>query len=160
MRLDANTLAKLGKGHPLVKALVTQGHLKPGSMKVAAPVKRARATGAPKALSIGEETFALHLRAHGLPAPEREYEFHPTRKFRMDFAWPTIDGSTRKLAVEIEGGIHSRGRHVRPQGYKDDLTKYNSAVELGWTLLRFSSSMVHNGEAIQQVVAFFNSIRT
>ena len=69
----------------------------------------------------------------GLPAPEREYRFDPKRRWRFDFAWPSL-----RIAVEIEGGVWVRGRHVRPTGYLADLEKYNRAVVLGWRVLRYA----------------------
>ena len=69
----------------------------------------------------------------GLSAPEREYRFDPERRWRFDYAWPSL-----KVAVEIEGGIWIRGRHVRPTGYLADLEKYNRAVVLGWRVLRYA----------------------
>jgi len=68
----------------------------------------------------------------GLPAPEREYRFDSERRWRFDFAWPSL-----KIAVEVEGGVWMRGRHVRPVGYLADLEKYNRAVVLGWRVLRY-----------------------
>ncbi len=41
-----------------------------------------------------------------------EYQFHPERKWRADFAHPGY-----KIIVEIEGGAFSNGRHVRGRGY-------------------------------------------
>jgi len=69
----------------------------------------------------------------GLPAPECEYRFDPERRWRFDFAWPSL-----QIAVEIEGGVWIRGRHVRPVGYLGDLEKYNRAVVLGWRVLRYA----------------------
>lgn len=69
----------------------------------------------------------------GLPAPEREYRFDSERRWRFDFAWPSL-----KIAVEVEGGVWIRGRHVRPVGYLADLEKYNRAVVLGWRVLRYA----------------------
>jgi very-short-patch-repair endonuclease len=69
----------------------------------------------------------------GLPAPECEYRFDAERRWRFDFAWPNL-----KLAVETEGGVWIRGRHVRPVGYLADLEKYNRAVVLGWRVLRYA----------------------
>ncbi|CAB3892161.1 MULTISPECIES: hypothetical protein [Achromobacter] len=146
MKLSPRDLAALGRDHPLVRQLQAQGVL-PASGKLASTPKRGAVRGA---ASKGEEEFVLQLRALHLPPPQREFRFHPHRAFRFDFAWPQLPCG-RRLAVEIEGGIHSGGRHVRPQGYKRDLEKYNSAVALGWTLLRFSSSMVFNGEAVRTV---------
>ncbi|GAF86121.1 unnamed protein product, partial [marine sediment metagenome] len=72
-----------------------------------------------------------------LPAPVREYQFAPPRKWRIDFAWPKY-----KLAIEVEGGIFMRkngirGGHVRGSGYKGNMHKYNEIEMRGYTLLRF-----------------------
>lgn len=85
------------------------------------------------AVSDAEEAFAAAWAAQRvLPlAPEREYRFHPKRRWRFDFAWPSV-----KVAVEIEG----RGRHQTFTGYRADLEKYNEAVQLGWRILRFPAS--------------------
>lgn len=68
------------------------------------------------------------------PEPEPEHRFHSVRKWRFDFAW--IDS---KVAVELEGGIATGGRHTRPGGYQGDCEKYNAAVSLGWRILRYTA---------------------
>ena len=73
-------------------------------------------------------TYAL------LETLEREYRFHPTRLWRFDFAF-----AYRKIAIEIEGGTWSGGRHTRGSGYAEDCLKYNEAAKLGWTILRYTS---------------------
>lgn len=97
-------------------------------------------------LSASEERFALQVRVMHLPAPEREFLFHPTRRWKIDFAWPD-----REIAVEIEGGTYSGGRHVRPEGFELDCEKYNALAERGWRLFRFTSKMVKDGRAIDQI---------
>ena len=94
----------------------------------------------PQEESPGEAAFALHCRADKLN-PVREHQFHPTRKWRFDFAFPDD-----MLAVEIEGGVN--GRHHRFSGFAKDAEKYNAAALLGWRVLRFTTSMVMSGEAI------------
>ena len=42
----------------------------------------------------------------------KEYLFHPTRKWRFDYAIPD-----HKIALEVEGGVWTGGRHTRPQGF-------------------------------------------
>ena len=61
----------------------------------------------------------------------KEYMFHPTRKWRFDFAIPAY-----KIAIEVEGGVWTGGRHTRPQGFLGDIEKYNQATLLGWRLFR------------------------
>jgi very-short-patch-repair endonuclease len=105
----------------------------------------------PKALSEGEECFDLHCRAKMLN-PVREYKFCD-RGWRFDFAFPGI-----ALAIEIEGGTWSGGRHSRGSGFEADCAKYNRAAMLGWKVLRYSTEMVQNGTAIHQVVEYIENV--
>jgi len=66
--------------------------------------------------------------------PLREVTFHPSRKWRFDFAWVE-----HKVAVEIDGGIFVGGRHVDPLGGHNDNTKRNAAVALGWKVLTYDT---------------------
>jgi len=93
-----------------------------------------------------EFEFEQLLKANGIPLGVAEYHFHPTRRWRFDRAWPK-----QRVAVELEGGIWGRGRHVRPQGFSGDIIKYNEAAKLGWLVLRFTSDMVRNGMAVETV---------
>lgn len=70
----------------------------------------------------------------------REHKFHPDRKWRFDFVLLPL---TRKIAIEIEGGIFNNGRHTRGKGFETDAMKYNAAVMLGWRVLRYSTAQVH-----------------
>lgn len=86
------------------------------------------------------------IRSAGLPTPEREVSFHPTRAWRLDLAWPVA-----MLAVEIDGGTWTRGRHVRAQGYEDGCVKCAEASLLGWTVIRATGEMVRDGRALEFV---------
>ena len=66
-----------------------------------------------------------------LPGPVAEYRFHPERKWRFDYAWPDA-----KVALEVEGGVWTGGRHTSPAGFLKDIEKYNAAARLGWRVLR------------------------
>ncbi len=81
----------------------------------------------------------------GLPKPVAEYRFCE-RRWRFDWAWPDF-----KLAVEQEGGVWTHGRHTRSKGYMNDMTKYNRATVLGWTVLRFTPDQVRNGTALNEL---------
>lgn len=76
----------------------------------------------------------LHARVQrsliGLPNPDKEVLFHPTRKWRLDYAWPAL-----KIGLEIHGGNHSNGRHVRGAGFAEDRAKMNEAQLCGWLIL-------------------------
>ena len=97
-------------------------------------------------MTSAEAAFLLQCQAHRLPMPSREYPFHHKRRWRFDFAW--LD---RKVAVEIEGGVWTRGRHVRALGYQGDCEKYNEAALDGWTVIRATPAQVDSGQAIEWV---------
>lgn len=82
----------------------------------------------------------------GVPEPVRQYRYHPHRRWRFDFAWPD-----HGLAVEVDGGTWSGGRHTRGAGYEKDSEKINAANLLGWTCLRYTSSMVKSGRAAREI---------
>lgn len=93
------------------------------------------------------------LKALGLIGFEREYAFAPGRRYRADFAWPDA-----RLLVEVEGGTWTANRtgHTSGAGYERDCEKYNLATRLGFSLLRFTSSMVRDGRAVREIELFFN----
>jgi len=62
-----------------------------------------------------------------------EYQFCDGRKWRFDFACPEL-----AVAIEIEGGVWTRGRHSRGAGMISDMEKYNTAQLFGWIVLRYT----------------------
>ena len=96
--------------------------------------------------SAAEDRLAFQLRIFNLPPPEREYRFHDERRWRFDFAWPE-----RMLAVEVDGGTWSQGRHTRGAGYAADCEKGNAAIIAGWRVLHYTTEMITSGEAVQQI---------
>jgi hypothetical protein len=92
-----------------------------------------------------EDQFAEDLTDHNVLG-EREYRFSHSRRWKFDFAWPSI-----MLAVEVEGGVYSGGRHVTGSGYTADCEKYNQAALKGWTVLRYTPAMLKKG-AIDEVM--------
>lgn len=93
-----------------------------------------------------EALFAQHLTWSGMrPAFEAHALFHPTRKWTFDFyARPLA------LAIEIHGGTHMQGKHVRGEGFHNDRTKINAALEMGIHVLEFTAAMLEDGTAIAQ----------
>ena len=63
----------------------------------------------------------------------KEYKFHPERRWRFDFAIPKY-----KIAIEIDGGVWTYGRHNRASGYIKDMEKMNAAASSGWLVLHFT----------------------
>lgn len=80
-----------------------------------------------------EETFLEKWNEFGYPNSDivRELHFHPTRRWRFDFAFPS-----RKVAIEVSG----RGRHQTVVGVRNDSEKNNAAVRLGWVVLYIPTS--------------------
>jgi hypothetical protein len=66
----------------------------------------------------------------GIPIPICEFQFHPERQWRFDFAWPEA-----KLAVEVDGGLFTGGRHARADGILKDYEKRQHATILGWRIM-------------------------
>jgi len=87
-------------------------------------------------MSINSESMFPSLCASaGLPVPVAEFKFHPSRKWRFDWAW-----TEKKVALEIDGGIWTRGRHTRGAGYLKDVEKFNAAAVLGWRVIKCTPS--------------------
>ena len=81
-------------------------------------------------------------RAAGLPEPVPEYRFHPLRKWRFDYAFPL-----HRVAVEIDGGLWTQGRHNRAAGYIADMEKLNAAALLGFRVLRYTPQQLNQAIA-------------
>ncbi len=62
-----------------------------------------------------EEQLLRDMALVKLPIPEREWRFHPPRRWRFDFAWPGD-----MVACEVEGGTWVNGRHNRGKGMTAD----------------------------------------
>ena len=93
-----------------------------------------------------EDTLLYQISDEELISPIREYRFHESRRWRFDFAYPD-----HKIAIEVEGGVYTRGRHTRGAGFTADCEKYNAATELGWKVYRYTTQQVMEGKAIEQI---------
>ena len=76
----------------------------------------------------------------------KEHKFHPVRRWRFDYAIPTA-----KIAIEVEGGVWTGGRHTSPKGFLNDMEKYNTAAIMGWRLLRNTPDRLCSNETLQMV---------
>jgi very-short-patch-repair endonuclease len=101
-----------------------------------------------------EDLLFNHIQLTGLPSPAREYRFHPRRRWRFDFAWPLY-----KVAVEVDGGVYNRGRHVRGTGFERDAEKGNEAVLQGWRVLHFTPRQIKTGTAIKTIETLMHAHR-
>lgn len=66
---------------------------------------------------------------------ETEYRFHKIRRWRFDICWPSY-----MIAVECDGMVWQAGggRHNTDK----DREKINTAVSMGWRVLRFSGNQI------------------
>ena len=74
---------------------------------------------------------------------EKEWKFHPVRRWRFDYAFPDF-----KVALEVEGGVFTGGRHTRSVGFMKDIEKYNTAAMLGWTVVRTVPDELYTGKTL------------
>lgn len=77
-----------------------------------------------------------------LPYATPEHKFHPTRRWRLDWAWVP-----NKIALEIDGGIWTYGRHTRAAGFLKDMEKMNEAALLGWLVIHVTPEEFKDGRA-------------
>lgn len=68
------------------------------------------------------------------------------RRWRFDYAIPS-----KRIALEIEGGIFVQGRHTRGSGYLKDIEKYNTAVLLDWRVIRSTTSTKSKTAALETI---------
>lgn len=90
-----------------------------------------------------QAALRLHLRAANFPEWIEEHRFHPTRRWRFDFAWPP-----NRVACEVEGGVWTDGRHTRGSGFTEDCEKYNEAVLDDWKVIRVTAKHIDSGAAV------------
>lgn len=91
----------------------------------------------------GRVPFDQLCQAAGLPAPVAEYRFAPPRRWRFDWAW--VD---ERVALEVQGGLFTGGRHARGPALLREHEKLNRAAALGWRLCFVIPAQVDNGEAV------------
>ena len=77
---------------------------------------------------------------------EKEYRFHPARKWRFDYAIPSI-----RMAIEVEGGVWTGGRHTSSRGFLGDMEKYNEAALAGWCLVRTTPDRLLTSETLELI---------
>ena len=92
--------------------------------------------------------FDVLCRALGLPVPLGEYQFALVlgRHWRFDWAWPA-----QRVALEVEGGAFTQGRHTRGKGFIEDMDKYNAAQLAGWIVLRVTPTILPAATTVEMV---------
>ena len=95
-----------------------------------------------------EPEMALYTRLEraGLPLGVGQYRFVPGRLYRFDRCWPE-----RLVAVEVQGGIWTGGRHARGAGIAAECVKLSIAAALGWRVLPVTVEMIESGSAVDLI---------
>jgi len=81
-----------------------------------------------------------------IPRFAKEHRFHPTRRWRFDFAWPAL-----LVAVEVHGGVFVQGHHNRGKGFCDDREKAAEAQLLGWIILEVAEPHIRSHQALDWI---------
>lgn len=120
--------------------------------QVLTPAQLKRLQNQAKAEQLAQNFLAL-LAAEGIAAPIREHRFHAARKWAFDFAWTWIGGPAGMthrayLALEVEGGVWTRGRHTRGLGFVRDMEKYSEAALAGWCVIRVTPDQLCEPETL------------
>ena len=112
-------------------------------MTPAAILKRESAKARREAL---EEALALQIRAVGLArGMVRQHKPFADIGYAYDFAWPDREPV---VLVEVQGGLHTGGAHVRAKGVQRDMDKLNRAQLRGWMVLQVSAENIKSGRAL------------
>lgn len=78
--------------------------------------------------------------------PLTEHRFHPTRKWRFDYAW-----EDHRVALEVEGGVWVGGRHTSGAGFVKDMEKYNEAAAMGWRIIRCQPKELCSSKTVDNI---------
>lgn len=82
----------------------------------------------------------------------REHKFHPIRKWRIDYFIPE-----HNIAIEVEGGAWTQGRHTRGKGFINDMEKYNAMTMMGIKLIRVTPDKLVTSNTISMIKAMIVS---
>jgi hypothetical protein len=102
--------------------------------------------GRVKKSEIAKLAFPQFCIQNGIPEPELEYPFAQLkgRRWRFDFCWPD-----QNVALEVDGGVWTHGRHTRGSGWLKDAEKLNTAASMGWRLLRCTPQQLCTPELLE-----------
>jgi len=101
------------------------------------------------------------LRLRGADPPARDARYGlvdldgTVRRYRFDLGWPDL-----RLAVEVQGGVWSRGAHGRPSNLERDAEKAALAAARGWTVVPITNAMIRSGRGLRLVLAVLERLRT
>lgn len=72
------------------------------------------------------------------------------RKWRIDWYF---EGNGRRVALEVEGGVWTGGRHTTGKGFTGDMEKYNAMSCMGILLLRTTPDQLLTMQTVENLRA-------
>ena len=90
------------------------------------------------------------------PKLEREVKFHPTRKWRLDFAEMQMG---KKVGIEISGGIWVKSKHSSGTGIMRDAEKNREAIFMGWDVFTLTPSDI-KADLLRRIIQFIKEKTT
>ena len=105
--------------------------------------KKRRQTAKPKKIT---DVFTTICKTDLRVECVKEFRFHPVRLWRFDYAIPE-----HKIALEVEGGVWTGGRHTSSVGFLKDMEKYNTATLMGWRVLRTTPDDLYRMKTINML---------
>jgi very-short-patch-repair endonuclease len=134
----------------MLKKLQQQGKIRGYNMPAVGPSAKAIRKQIPAPSCREVEWLRWNLQywcnAKALQLAE-EHRFHPERKWRFDFALPSL-----KIGIEYEGLNSDKSRHTTMKGYTGDAEKYNAAQAAGWRIVRVT--VLNYKTILQQLNSF------
>lgn len=123
----------------------------PNKPKKVARAQKSKKITKPKAPAT--DAFTLLCKSELGVECVKEFKFHPVRKWRFDYAIPSA-----LVALEVEGGVWTGGRHINPKGFLNDMEKYNTATLMGWSVYRTTPDDLYTGKTLDLLkTAIFGS---
>ena len=109
----------------------------------------------PRPPSPAEQLLAVQLEQAGIPF-EREYKFHPKRRWRADFALWDFPAAKRHnieadILIEVDGATWISGRHNRGSSIAKDYEKGAAAAILGYRVIHATTEQVMDGTALSWI---------
>ena len=102
-----------------------------------------------KIREILKNDFAKLISESAAEPFELEFAFAaPERKWRADIAFPGV-----RVAIEIDGGTWTLGRHNRPGSVLKDMEKGNGYAARGWVVFHTPWEWIEDGEKVRELGA-------
>jgi hypothetical protein len=99
------------------------------------------------------EIVSKYFEEFGIPRPRFEFSHIPSRRFRLDIAWPS-----QRIGIEVQGGIWIQGKHGRGSGIRKDMDKRNLQIIGGWRVLEVEPRELCSQKTVDFVKALWNEL--